>query len=778
MKILQKISLINILATLFTIVGVSFFGSYYVQNLMEQSIGNKQDILAEQTILRIDEFLYRRILDIQYIGGILPPLKLLIGESVVEAEIVSRVSASEKFTGPWEVLSFINAEGVVMYSTLGEEKGEDIKNDPENNKAFKSALSGEIYVSDVVISEETGEPTIILATPVRNIEVITQPIVGVCIGHLVWPAVLENLDIYKIENAYLYNKNGEFIGSNRAEDTRFILNPEHNLKQNDYFLGSETAALVMPGIKNGEQSLISHIHESGYLDYLGKDWFLIVETPTSEAFKGIIMTAIVTSGIAIAIILLSTLAVLFLLHKIIVKPIIGLSGVTREIVSGNLNKRASVSSGDEFGDLGTNFNQMADSLLEAQVTLAKKVALRTKELDEKIIELEDSQKAVVNILEDVQHERDHVMEERDKIDTILKSIGDGVFVVDAKMNMVLANDVVEELSGFSLSEMIGKPYQKFLRFVYEGSAKNEVNDRFVKDALATGKTQEMANHTVLIHRDGSRLPVADSSAPLHNVNGKVVGCVVVFRDVTRERAIDKAKTEFVSLASHQLRTPLSAINWYSEMLIDGDAGKLSADQMKYMLEISRGNKRMIDLVSALLNVSRLELGTFSIEPGSVKITEVAENELKALELKIKEKKIKVLKKYATDLPKKYPADAKLLSIVVGNILSNAVKYTPAKGKVDLFIYKEKSNVLITVKDTGYGIPKLQQSRIFEKLFRADNVRAMDTDGTGLGLYIVKMILDQVGGKIWFESIEGKGTKFYVEMPVKGWQKKEGTKKLD
>ncbi len=306
--------------------------------------------------------------------------------------------------------------------------------------------------------------------------------------------------------------------------------------------------------------------------------------------------------------------------------------------------------------------------------------------------------------------------------------------------------------------------------------------------MATGEIKEMANHTVLIKKDGSKVAVADSAAPLKDKNGEVIGCVVVFRDVTKERSIDKAKTEFVSLASHQLRTPLSSINWYTEMLLAGDAGKINKEQKNYLEEVYKGNKRMVDLVNALLNVSRLELGTFAIEPEPTDVVKLAQSVADEQKPQILEKKIKLNQKYVDNLPL-LNADPKLLRIVFQNLLSNAVKYTPEKGiiNIDLHLVKQgepldtrkanEDSIAVTVSDTGYGIPKSQQDKIFSKLFRADNVREKDTEGTGLGLYIVKSIVDHSGGKIWFESTENEGTTFYITLPLSGMKKKEGTKAL-
>ena len=287
---------------------------------------------------------------------------------------------------------------------------------------------------------------------------------------------------------------------------------------------------------------------------------------------------------------------------------------------------------------------------------------------------------------------------------------------------------------------------------------------------------KMANHTLLVRNDGSEIPVSDSAAPIKSLNDKIIGCVVVFHDMTKERAIDIAKTEFVSLASHQLRTPLSTINWYCEMLLSEDVGRLKIKQKEYSQEIYHASQRMVALVNALLNVSRLELGTFAADPKPTDIIKVTKTCLNDLHPKILKKKLVVNQKYSKNISS-VKIDSKLLTIILQNFLTNSVKYTKNGGKIGVNISREKGILNIAISDTGIGIPKDQQKDIFEKLFRADNAKKLDPDGSGLGLYIVKKIVDYLGGKVWFKSNKGKGTIFYTSLPLKGMTKKEGVKNL-
>jgi signal transduction histidine kinase len=279
---------------------------------------------------------------------------------------------------------------------------------------------------------------------------------------------------------------------------------------------------------------------------------------------------------------------------------------------------------------------------------------------------------------------------------------------------------------------------------------------------------------MLIAKDGKNIPITKSIAPIRNENGKISGSVVVFKDITHEYEVDRAKTEFVSLASHQLRTPLSAINWYAEMLINTTCKPPL--QKKYLNEIYQSNQRMINLVNSLLNISRLEMGTFIIEPEECDILKIIDTIITELTPKLKEKKINFKKNYNLTIPS-IKLDPKLIRIIFQNLLHNAIKYNKTGGEIELEINQKSNDLHIAVRDTGIGIPKQQQQNIFLKFFRADNVRQTETEGTGLGLYLVKSIVTKIGGKIWFKSKENKETIFFITIPLSGMKAKKGTKEI-
>jgi len=415
-------------------------------------------------------------------------------------------------------------------------------------------------------------------------------------------------------------------------------------------------------------------------------------------------------------------------------------------------------------------------ILKLNSNLEGRVLERTILYEEKSKDLEKNQKAILNILEDVEVEKDRsekLASDLEKFKLAVDFSSNHIVITDPEGIILYGNNAATKITGFKLEQMLGKKAGN--KELWGGKMSVE----FYQKLWKTIKEEKKPFSGLLdnVRANGEKYTAEASIAPVLDTQGEVKFFVGIERDVTKEQEVDRAKTEFVSLASHQLRTPLSSINWYTEMLLDGDAGKLTKAQKEYLNEVYVANQRMVSLVNSLLNVSRLELGTFVIEPELLDIREISDSVILEMKPRIEDKKLQVTNKYDSDIGKTM-LDPNLTRIIFQNLISNAVKYTPEKGKVRISITKETKDIKITVSDTGMGIPKAQQDKVFDRLFRADNVRKSAVEETGLGMYIIKSILDTVGGAVWFESEENVGTNFYVTIPLAGMVKKEGTKKLD
>ncbi len=287
----------------------------------------------------------------------------------------------------------------------------------------------------------------------------------------------------------------------------------------------------------------------------------------------------------------------------------------------------------------------------------------------------------------------------------------------------------------------------------------------------------MENHTVLRAANGDLIPVADSAAPIKDESGKQLGSIVVFRDVTRQRQLERAKDEFISLASHQLRTPLTSMRLFLEMLLKGQLGKLKKSQRDYLKMIEVSTLRMILIVGNMLNISRIEMGRLKVEPVSTDVNQLILSHCDDVRPLVKEKNLTL--EFTPD--EKLPLvsiDPILYDQVVHNLLANAIRYTRKGGKIIVKCHNVKEGLRLTIEDNGIGIPEIAIPHISERFFRAANAVHAVGEGTGLGLYLVKLILDSSGGKVSFISKEGKGSTFTVVIPPKGMIARKGDKTLN
>ena len=275
---------------------------------------------------------------------------------------------------------------------------------------------------------------------------------------------------------------------------------------------------------------------------------------------------------------------------------------------------------------------------------------------------------------------------------------------------------------------------------------------------------DMVRGMELARQDGTRFPVIMSIAPILR-RGDVAGGIVAFRDVTLEKEIDTMKSEFVSVASHQLRTPLSAIKWFLEMLIAGDAGAINENQKEFLDRAYESNERMIKLVNDLLNVSRMESGKIKFEPKPTQLGDIFQSVITELTPLTRARNISIQSAFAdAKLPEVFVDPDKMRQVIM-NLVSNAIKYTSGRGKIELFYERHPNELVFNIKDNGIGIPKDQQYKVFNKFFRADNVMKVQTEGSGLGLYIAKVMIESSGGRMWFSSQENKGTTFSFSLPI-------------
>ncbi len=393
----------------------------------------------------------------------------------------------------------------------------------------------------------------------------------------------------------------------------------------------------------------------------------------------------------------------FLSAKSITKPVKEMALAAKKIAKGNFDTVLSIKTKDEIGELSFSLNQMAQELRRLFTTLTL---------------------------------------EREGLQKILWAMVEGVVVLDSQKRIILANESFKEMFGFSSQSIRGKPYWEILR--------NIDIERLIDKALSSGKTEASEI------RYQNRVYLGNATL-LSRAKGKEV--LIVFHDITEIKQLERVKADFVANVSHELRTPLTAIRGFVETLEE----ETSEKQQHFLKIIKKHTDRLINLVSDLLLLSKIEERGKELEMEDVNLKEVIRDVLKIFENKLKGKNLKSELTAPDRLPL-IKADSFLMEQLFINLIDNAVKYTKG-GEVKVEIFPQNQKIEIRVSDTGIGIPEKHINRIFERFYVADKARSRQVGGTGLGLSIVKHIVLLHNGEISVDSKIGRGTTFTIILPV-------------
>jgi len=379
------------------------------------------------------------------------------------------------------------------------------------------------------------------------------------------------------------------------------------------------------------------------------------------------------------------------------------------------------------------------------------------------LELLSNKKAIINVMEDLQRERDKAYlyaGDLQKFQLAVENASDHIVITDPEGITLYSNPAASRITGFTKEEIINSKAGKLWSL--------PMPHEFYADFWDVIKNQKKTYEGEIQNKrkNGEKYYAQFSISPILNEKKEVVFFVGIERDVTKAKEIDKIRKEFVSVASHQLRTPLTSIKWYIEMFQE-DTANLSQTQKDILNEVESSNQRMISLVNDLLNVSRIETG------GKYSITKTFGNIITTISDTINEQQVLAKNRNISinfnnngfneflmnfDKPKLYQA--------LSNLVSNAIKYSYENSSIDIIFERtNETEITIKVEDHGIGIPENGKNRIFDKFYRAENAVKVQTDGTGLGLYFARTIVLDHGGQMWFDSIEGQGTTFTMKIPV-------------
>lgn len=407
------------------------------------------------------------------------------------------------------------------------------------------------------------------------------------------------------------------------------------------------------------------------------------------------------------------------------------------------------------------------------ISTARDITERKKNeqvLEKHTKELKDVKTALLNVTDDLNNEKDKLEKEKIKDETILSCLGEGLFVVDLKGRTVLINKAFENLLGWKATEIQDQIFVDLVQAQDSDGKLIPAHKRPISVAISQGK--EVTNFGTnddycLVKKDKTKLPIC-YKVTLMTLEKKIIGAVGVFRDITKEREIDREKTEFVSIASHQLRTPLGITKWYLEAIKTEDCFKSAPKTtLAYLDEIDKNTERLISLVHNLLSVSHIDQKSIRNDPQKIDLRKLIESILETMNLIATTKKIKlnlVIK------PKSLPAvfiDPIRLREAIENLVINAIEYNIPSGNVKVVVDKKIPKMFsISVQDTGVGLSEEDQKKLFTKFFRSESAVAQNPNGSGLGLYVVKSYIEDWDGKISVKSKKGIGSVFTITIPLK------------
>ena len=385
----------------------------------------------------------------------------------------------------------------------------------------------------------------------------------------------------------------------------------------------------------------------------------------------------------------------------------------------------------------------------------------------------DIHRALVNVLDDLEMTRATIEREKARDEAMLASIGEGLFAVDIHGKALMMNNAAEKILGWKKKDVLGA---KITDLPLADENGNFLPPHKRPIFLALHKGYSITTTHYFVRKNKTQFPISITVTPI-KLGKDILGVIVIFRDISYEMAVDKAKSEFVSLASHQLRTPLGIMKWYLEAL-DNDAffRKAPTNIQKYFHEIYRSNERVLNLVRELLSVSRIEQGHVRNTPKAVDPLSVIRDIVRQVQGIARRKKVTLrVRANPRTVPKIY-IDSLRFYEVIENLIMNAIEYTSTPGGVDVMVKRTGATLCISVHDTGMGIPLDDQQKLFTKFFRSERAIQQNPEGSGLGLYVVKSYAEGWGGSVSLDSTEGKGSTFTIRLPIE--QKKKNRKGVE
>jgi PAS domain S-box-containing protein len=387
------------------------------------------------------------------------------------------------------------------------------------------------------------------------------------------------------------------------------------------------------------------------------------------------------------------------------------------------------------------------------------------DLKAKLSELEVELTRHAAAVQQLKKENTRIISEKQRIDNIVHNMAEGMVVVDSDGKILLVNPAAEALLGITKND-IGRPIKEVVK---------DEHLLTLTKRISSEKDEVVEKDIELISADESTTKVLrTSSAVVEDHNGNTVGMVTMLNDITKQREIEGLKAQFMANVSHELRTPLVAIEKSVSLILSKSTGEISPTQNEFLSIAERNLKRLTLLINDLLDLSKLEARKAVINPEETDLDKLIADSVESLNNWAATKAIKLSRSVSPDLPRLQIDPNKIIQ-VLNNLIGNAIKFTPENGSitVEAVLDKQENAVKVTVRDTGVGIPAEDLGKIFEKFYQAGKKDSEDVKGTGIGLAIVREIVELHKGKVWAESEKGLGSRFIFTLPISAFSGENG-----
>ena len=353
-------------------------------------------------------------------------------------------------------------------------------------------------------------------------------------------------------------------------------------------------------------------------------------------------------------------------------------------------------------------------------------------------------------------------EEKNKAEAIVFNVAEAIYAVNLYGEIIMFNNVAEKITGVKRESALRQNHEQIV-VLLEKKSENKLSG-FINKVLLEGQIISLPPARLLT-ADRALIPVLVNASPIRNNHGLISGAIVVLRDITQEAELEEMRADLISIASHQLRTPLSEIKGLTSLIDTGIGGSVTPRQKEYLSLINIATERMLKLVNDLLDISRIEQGRMKLSIQRVNLGILAKEVSQQFLSKAQAQRQNL---QVTIDPQSLPnvlADPEKTTEIMSNLIDNALKYTPSGGTILVRVLLDRDKVWFLVRDSGVGIPKEKQKDLFKKFSRIQSPLAKTVSGTGLGLYVAKQLTERQGGKVYVDSQDGQGSTFSFFLPV-------------